>query len=46
MNHKNVDKARKGMEVCIKIESPPGDAPKMFERHFGFSDELISKVSS
>lgn len=43
-NHKNVDSARKGQEVCIKIEPIPGEAPKMFGRHFDEKDFLISKV--
>lgn len=45
MNHKNVDSARKGQEVCIKIEPIPGDSPKMFGRHFDDTDFLVSKVS-
>lgn len=45
MNHKNIDTARKGQEVCIKIEPIPGDAPKMFGRHFEETDMLVSKVS-
>ena len=45
INHKPVEKTRKGVEVCVKIETPPGDAPKMFDRHFGYEDELVSKVS-
>ena len=44
-NHKPVDIARKGQEVCIKIEPLPGDAPKMFGRHFDEKDILMSKVS-
>lgn len=44
-NHKNVPTARKGMEVCIKIEPIPGEAPKMFGRHFDETDMLVSKVS-
>lgn len=44
-NHKNVPSARKGMEVCIKIEPYPGEAPKMFGRHFDETDMLVSKVS-
>ncbi|CAG9819490.1 unnamed protein product [Phaedon cochleariae] len=44
-NHKNVDSARKGMEVCIKIEPVPGESPKMFGRHFDETDFLISKIS-
>lgn len=43
-NHKSVETARKGQEVCIKIESLPGDAPKMFGRHFEETDILMSKV--
>nr|CAH7725665.1 unnamed protein product [Callosobruchus chinensis] len=44
-NHKPVESARKGMEVCIKIESIPGESPKMFGRHFDEKDMLISKIS-
>lgn len=44
-NHKTVESARKGQEVCIKIEPIPGEAPKMFGRHFEAKDFLISKVS-
>lgn len=44
-NHKNVPTARKGLEVCIKIESVPGEAPKMFGRHFDENDMLVSKVT-
>lgn len=43
-NHKNVPSARKGMEVCIKIDPIPGIAPKMFGRHFDETDILCSKV--
>ena len=32
--------------MCIKIESPGGDAPKMFGRHFDEKDIVISKVGS
>ncbi|XP_012264982.2 eukaryotic translation initiation factor 5B [Athalia rosae] len=44
-NHKPVETARKGQEVCIKIESVPGEAPKMFGRHFDEKDFLVSKIS-
>lgn len=37
--------AKKGEEVCVKIEAVPGEAPKMFGRHFDETDLLISKVS-
>ena len=43
-NHKPLTEARKGMEVCVKIDSPPGEAPKMFGRHFDHTDLLVSKV--
>ncbi|KAL6256024.1 hypothetical protein P5V15_013259, partial [Pogonomyrmex californicus] len=42
-NHKPVESARKGQEVCIKIEPVPGEAPKMFGRHFEAKDFLVSK---
>ncbi|XP_046394214.1 eukaryotic translation initiation factor 5B [Ischnura elegans] len=45
VNHKNVESARKGQEVCVKIEAIPGEAPKMFGRHFDEKDLLISKIS-
>lgn len=45
LNHKQIEFARKGQEVCIKIEPIPGEAPKMFGRHFDETDMLISKVS-
>lgn len=45
VNHKNVENARKGMEVCVKIEPVPGEAPKMFGRHFDETDMLVSKIS-
>jgi len=44
-NHKSVESARKGQEVCIKIDAVPGEAPKMFGRHFEAKDFLVSKVS-
>lgn len=44
INHKPVDIARKGQEVCIKIEPTGGDAPKMYGRHFDHDDMLVSKV--
>ncbi|XP_072269455.1 eukaryotic translation initiation factor 5B isoform X2 [Pyxicephalus adspersus] len=45
MNHKPVDVARKGQEVCIKIEPIPGESPKMFGRHFEATDHLVSKIT-
>ena len=40
-----MESARKGMEVCIKIEPTPGDTPKLYGRHFDHTDLLVSKVS-
>ncbi|KAJ1118406.1 hypothetical protein NDU88_006597 [Pleurodeles waltl] len=45
VNHKQVDMAKKGQEVCIKIEPIPGDSPKMFGRHFEATDFLVSKIN-
>lgn len=44
-NHKAVETARKGQEICIKIEPIPGEAPKMYGRHFDEKDLLVSKIS-
>lgn len=44
-NHKEVETARKGEEVCIKIDPIPGESPKMFGRHFDETDILVSKIS-
>lgn len=44
-NHKQLETARKGQEICVKIEPIPGESPKMFGRHFEADDMLVSKVS-
>jgi len=44
VNHKPVEKALKGQDVCIKIDPVPGEAPKMYGRHFEHTDLLVSKV--
>ncbi|XP_044313758.1 eukaryotic translation initiation factor 5B [Drosophila rhopaloa] len=44
-NHKQIESARKGQEICIKIDPIPGESPKMFGRHFEAEDMLISKIS-
>lgn len=44
-NHKTVESARKGQEICIKIEPTPGEAPKMYGRHFDEKDALVSKIT-
>ncbi|KAK6619542.1 hypothetical protein RUM43_012299 [Polyplax serrata] len=43
VNHKPIESARKGMEVCIKIENVPGETPKLYGRHFDHTDLLTSK---
>lgn len=45
VNHKQIESARKGQEVCIKIEPLGGEAPKMYGRHFDHTDFLVSKIS-
>jgi translation initiation factor 5B len=45
VNHREVQSARKGQEVCIKIEPISSEAPKMFGRHFDEKDFLVSKIS-
>ena len=45
VNHKAVETARKGQEVCIKIEPVPGEAPRLVGRHFDETDLLVSKVN-
>lgn len=44
VNHKAIETARKGQEVCIKISPTPGDSPKLYGRHFDHTDLLVSKV--
>ncbi|OQR72505.1 eukaryotic translation initiation factor 5B-like [Tropilaelaps mercedesae] len=45
INHKQQETARKGEEVCIRIENTTGDAPKLYGRHFDNTDLLVSKIS-
>ena len=44
VNHKTVDVARKGEEVCIKVEATGSEAPRLYGRHFDHTDLLVSKV--
>ncbi|XP_042498554.1 eukaryotic translation initiation factor 5B-like isoform X2 [Macadamia integrifolia] len=45
-NHKQVDVAKKGSEVAIKIASTnPEEQQKMFGRHFDEDDELVSHIT-
>uniref|UniRef100_A0A1A8HXM9 Eukaryotic translation initiation factor 5B n=1 Tax=Nothobranchius kuhntae TaxID=321403 RepID=A0A1A8HXM9_NOTKU len=45
INHKSVDTAKKGQEICIKIEPIPGESPKMYGRHFEATDMIVSKIT-
>ncbi|KAL5983084.1 hypothetical protein ACLOJK_017164 [Asimina triloba] len=46
INHKQVDVAKKGQKVAIKIiGSSPEEQQKMFGRHFEIDDELVSHIS-
>lgn len=43
-NHEQVDLAKTGDEVCVKIENTTGEAPKLYGRHFNHEDALVSRV--
>ncbi|CAJ1087461.1 PREDICTED: eukaryotic translation initiation factor 5B [Xyrichtys novacula] len=45
VNHKSVEVAKKGQEICIKIEPIPGESPKMYGRHFEATDVIVSKIT-
>ncbi|RWS10007.1 eukaryotic translation initiation factor 5B-like protein, partial [Dinothrombium tinctorium] len=45
LNHKPVENARRGQEVCIKIDHVGGDAPKLYGRHFDHEDLLVSRIT-
>ncbi|KAL6115113.1 eif5b [Pungitius sinensis] len=45
MNHKSVDSAKKGQEICVKIEPIPGESPKMYGRHFEATDVIVTKIT-
>ena len=44
-NNQELEMARRGEEVCVKIASVPGEAPKTFGRHFDETDFLVSKIN-
>ncbi|XXG40433.1 hypothetical protein AAC387_Pa01g1152 [Persea americana] len=47
VNHKQVDVAKKGQQVAIKIVgNNPEEQQKMCGRHFDINDELVSHISS
>lgn len=45
LNRKPIDVAKKGQQVAVRIEQPSYDPTRMFGRHFGEKDELVSKIS-
>ncbi|XP_065836749.1 eukaryotic translation initiation factor 5B-like [Oscarella lobularis] len=45
VNHKTKDSARKGEEICVKIEALPGNTPELYGRHFNHEDTVVSKIS-
>uniref|UniRef100_A0AC35UA00 Tr-type G domain-containing protein n=1 Tax=Rhabditophanes sp. KR3021 TaxID=114890 RepID=A0AC35UA00_9BILA len=44
-NHEDQNIAKKGDEVCIKIDNTTGDAPRLYGRHFTHEDILISRIT-
>merc|ERR1711907_570473 len=45
-NHKVVETAKTGDEVCVKIQSTTAlEAARAYGRHFDHTDELVSRVS-
>uniref|UniRef100_W6NDH0 Eukaryotic translation initiation factor 5B n=1 Tax=Haemonchus contortus TaxID=6289 RepID=W6NDH0_HAECO len=44
-NHEEVQIAKAGDEVCIKIENTTGEAPKLYGRHFNHEDILVSRIT-
>ncbi|KHN74340.1 Eukaryotic translation initiation factor 5B, partial [Toxocara canis] len=44
-NHEQVELAKTGDEVCVKIENTTGEAPKLYGRHFNHEDALVSRIS-
>ena len=46
MNHKDVDIARKGDSVAMKIQSTnASESARLYGRHFDHNDELVSHIS-
>lgn len=45
INNKTVESARRGQEVCLKIDHVGGDAPKLYGRHFDHEDMLVSRIT-
>lgn len=45
LNNKDVNEARAGQQVCIKIEPRPGQAPVTYGRQFDHTVTLQSRLS-
>lgn len=45
MHGNKVDCAKKGDEVCIKIDAKPGESSKSYGRHFTHEDLLVSRIT-
>ena len=46
LNHKSVQKAHRGDNVAVKIQSTcPEEAAKLYGRHFDHQDQLVSHIS-
>lgn len=45
MNNNKIDCAKKGDEVCVKIEAKPGEFSKTYGKHFTHEDVLVSRIS-
>nr|XP_027206180.1 eukaryotic translation initiation factor 5B-like [Dermatophagoides pteronyssinus] len=44
-DHKTVEQAKRGDEICIKIEHCTSDAPKLYGRHFDSNDLIYSRIT-
>jgi translation initiation factor 5B len=44
-NHNEVKEAKKGDEVCLKIEADAGQQKVMFGRQFDIADQLVSRLT-
>jgi len=45
INNKAVESARRGQEVCIKIEPTGSEGPRQVGRHFEITDPVVSRIT-
>eukprot|EP00466_Bigelowiella_natans_P013265 jgi/Bigna1/75334/fgenesh1_pg.34_\ len=45
MDHKEKQEAKKGQEVCIRVEQHANDRSLLYGRHFDHKNQLVSKVT-